>query len=72
MDEMFNLFLAFVNSSKNNPPTNVSLLTENVHVSIGTEEVGAHVGSIVEKPITTLDANFESQRTSTNQEKVTL
>lgn len=70
MDEVFTLFLAFVNSSKTNPPTNVSLLIENVHDPIGTQEVGAHVDPILEKPIIKLDANFESQKTSANHEKV--
>ena len=44
--------------------------TEKAHVDLATEEVGAHVGPIFEKPITNLDANCESQITSTNQEKV--
>jgi hypothetical protein len=70
MDEMFNLFSAFVNSSKTNPPSSMSLDTEKAHVNLATEEVGAHIGLIVEKPMTNLDANFESQGTSTNQEKV--
>lgn len=70
MDEMFNLFSAFVKTSKTIPPSSFSLDTEKAHVDLATEEVGAHVGPIVEKPITNMDANFESQGTSANQEKV--
>jgi hypothetical protein len=70
MDEMFNLFSAFVNSSKTNPPSSVSLDADKAHVNLSTEEIGAHVGLIVEKPMTDLDANIESQGTSANQEKV--
>ena len=70
MDEMFNLFLAFVNASKTNPPTSVSLDTEKAHVDLAIEEVGARVGPIIDKPTTNLDANIESQGTSANQEKV--
>ena len=57
-----------MNSSKTNPPSSLSLDTETV--DLATEEVGAPIGPIVEKPITNLDANFESQGTSANHEKV--
>jgi hypothetical protein len=70
MDEMFNLFSAFVNSSKTNPPSFVSLDAEKAHVNLATKEVGVHVGLIVENPMTNLDGSFESQGTSTNQEKI--
>ena len=70
IDEMFNLFSSFVNSSKTNPPRTVSLDIEKAHVDLATEEVGGHAGPTVEKPITNLDTNFESQGTSANQEKV--
>ena len=59
-----------MNSSKTNPPRSVSLDTEKAHVDLATEKIGAHVGPIVKKPITNLDANFESQGISANQEKV--
>jgi hypothetical protein len=72
MDEMFNLFSAFVNSSKTNPPSSVSLDAKKAHVNLATEEVGAHVGLIVEKPMTNLDTNIESQGTSANEEKVSI
>ena len=70
MDEMFNLFSAFVNSSKTIPPSSLSLDTEKAHVDRAIEEVGARVGPIVDKSTTNLDANIESQGTSANQEKV--
>ena len=70
MNKMLNLFSTFVNSSKTNPPRSMSLDTEKAHVDLATVEVGAHVGPIVEIPITNLDANFKSQGTSANHEKV--
>ena len=78
---MFNLFSTFVNSSKTNPRQLCELRYKEGSCRPCTEEIGArvdlalktsigaHVAPIVEKPITNLDANFESQGTSTNQEK---
>jgi hypothetical protein len=70
MDEMFIIMSAFVTSSKTNSFTNMSSITENAHAHIETQVVEAHVDPILEKPITMLDADFESQGTSTNHEKV--